>query len=40
MLGFKWQQSSFAYNIIFAGHIDFCIGLKKMLILYEPNKIK
>jgi len=37
--GFKWLQSTFAYDIIFTGHLNFSTWFKKTLLFQEPKKI-
>ena len=38
--GFKWQQSTFACDILFTRHLNFSTWFLKKLILWETNKIK
>ena len=36
--GFKWLQSTFAYDIIFARHLYFSTWFTKTLLFQEPKK--
>ena len=39
-LRFKWQQSTFMYDIIFTGDLNFCAWFMKTWILFEPEDTK
>ena len=36
----KWQQSTFMYDIIFTGDLNFCAWFPELLMLCEPNRTK
>jgi len=36
--GFKWLQSTFAYDIIFAWHLNFCTWFTKNFIISGTKK--